>query len=97
MNTNTNIWLILIHTYTHTHTHTLTGHVDLVQKVVGIRDVGEGHSKSSLLPRPPFSLTVSYKHTRQTHCKPTNHKLETRRKVEEKEEERGKRKRIEPR
>ena len=35
----------------------------------------------------PFSLTVSYKHTRQTHCKPTNHKLKTRRKMEEKEKE----------
>ena len=64
------------HTHSRTYTHTLTSHVDLVQKVVGIRDVGEGHSKSSLLPRSPFSLPVSYKHTRQTHCKPTNHKLE---------------------
>ena len=80
--------LLHTHTHTHPHTHTLTGHVDLVQKMVGIRDVGEGHSKSSLLPRPPFSLTVSYKHTRQTHCKPTNHKLETR--IESGKEKEGK-------
>ena len=76
-------------THTHTHTHTLTGHVDLVQEVVGIGDVGEGHSKSSLLPGPPFSLPASYKHTRQTHCKPINHKLEKRKEKSGGERERG--------
>ena len=58
----------------------LTGQVDLVEQVIGLRDIIKGHSKHWLLGRvegPIFLGLTPDEHAGQVDSTPTNHKLHT--------------------